>query len=99
MKTIDNLQVTKFFDVKTPVGINQRGENLNNYSIGVDLYMPKFTPKFIKALCESNKKIYPNIEFIEIYSGDAQEPKYLKQINIKLLSKAGLRGIGQTTLH
>lgn len=65
MKTIQSLQITKFFDVKTPVGISQRGEDITNYSIGIDLYMPKFTEEFLQVLCEVNKKLYPNICYIE----------------------------------
>ena len=64
MKTIENLQITKFFDVKTPVGISQRGEEITNYSIGIDLYMPKFTEEFLHALSEANKKLYSNICYI-----------------------------------
>ena len=55
MNPIENLKITKFFDVKTPVGLVKRGESLDNYSIGVDLYVPKFTDEFVKALCEANK--------------------------------------------
>ena len=65
MKTIQSLQITKFFDVKTPVGLVQRGEDLTNYSIGIDLYMPKFTEEFLHILLEVNKKLYPNICYIE----------------------------------
>lgn len=65
MKTIENLQITKFFDVKTPVGLVQRGEDLTNYSIGIDLYMPKFTEEFLQVLCNANKKLYSNICYIE----------------------------------
>lgn len=65
MKTIENLQITKFFDVKTPVGISQRREDTTNYSIGIDLYMPKFTEEFLHVLSEANKKLYPKICYIE----------------------------------
>ena len=85
MKIIENLQITKFFDVKTPVGINQRNESLSNYSIGIDLYMPKFTPKFFDAIIEANKKIYPEIKWyaedgtINFINGD----DLLVQINLE----------------
>lgn len=83
MKTIENLQITKFFDVKTPVGISQRGEDLTNYSIGVDLYMPKFTEKFLQALKDVNKKLYPNLNYQKHYISDTiKEPEYCDQILI-----------------
>ncbi len=65
MTTIKDLQITKFFDVKTPVGINQRGESLDNYSIGVDLYMPRITDEFKEQLFNANIKKHPSLEFIE----------------------------------
>lgn len=58
---IKELKVTKFFDVKTPQGIFEKGETPENYSIGTDLYLPKLTNEFIDAFFESNKKIYPNL--------------------------------------
>ena len=83
MKTIQSLQITKFFDVKTPVGISQRGEDITNYSIGIDLYMPKFTEEFLQALKDVNKKLYPNLNYQKHYISDTiQEPEYCDQILI-----------------
>lgn len=65
VKFIEKLQITKFFDVKTPVGVNQRGESLSNYSIGIDLYMPRITKQFLDALIEANKKLYSNLDYLE----------------------------------
>lgn len=54
MVTIEKLKFTKFLYVKSPLGIIQKGETLENYSIGIDLYIPKFTTKFFEAIVESN---------------------------------------------
>lgn len=78
MKTIENLQITKFFDVKTPVGINQRGESLDNYSIGIDLYFPRFTKEFFNALMEANKKLYPEINYSVVPANNfTKETEYI----------------------
>lgn len=74
------LQFVKFFEIKSPVGIEQNeneiGAEFN--SIGVDIYMPMPTKEFINAILTSNKgfeldidsfgKISKNyIECFEIY--------------------------------
>lgn len=80
MKKIENLQITKFFDVKTPVGIIQRGEGLANYSIGIDLYMPRITEQFLEGILEANKNLYPNICYIEHFKDT--DSQVINHINI-----------------
>lgn len=65
MFTIKNLKFTKFFDVKSPVGLEQKGETLGNYSIGMDLFMPKNTKEFRNAIYESNKKLYGDLYILK----------------------------------
>lgn len=66
MNVIHTLKVTKFFDVKTPIGIYQRkDESLDNYSIGCDLYFPKITEEFKQELFKANVKKHSTLEFIE----------------------------------
>jgi dUTPase len=49
------MSFTKFFDVKSPLGISQKDSAKNEYqSIGVDIYMPKPTMGFVEALIASN---------------------------------------------
>ena len=67
------LQFTKFFDVESPVGIEQNVKEMNGefHSIGVDLYMPKLTQKFIDAILLVNQdyeiKKYVENSFLEIF--------------------------------
>jgi dUTPase len=51
------LQFTKFFDVKSPLGITQNEKEIGCefHSIGVDTYMPKPTNTFIDTILEKNK--------------------------------------------
>lgn len=57
-----SLKVTKFFDVKTPIGFNQRLETAENYSIGSDLYMPKDTEQFRSEFLKVNGEIYKGLQ-------------------------------------
>lgn len=66
MFTIENLKFTKFFDVKSPVGLEQRGENICNYSIGMDLYFPRDSDEFHEAILKANQKLYPKIEMLRM---------------------------------
>ena len=66
MFTIENLKFTKFFDVKSPVGLEQRGENICNYSIGMDLYFPRDSKEFREAILKANQKLYPRIEMLKM---------------------------------
>lgn len=66
MFTIENLKFTKFFDVKSPVGLEQRGENICNYSIGMDLYFPRDSEEFREAILKANQKLYPRIEMFKM---------------------------------
>ena len=66
MFTIENLKFTKFFDVKSPVGLKQRGENICNYSIGMDLYFPRDSKEFREAILKANQKLYPRIEMLKM---------------------------------
>lgn len=75
MITIDLLKFTRYLDVKCPVGLVQRGENLGNYNIGMDLYMPKNTEDFHQAILKANEKVYPGI-YISDY--EVENCKYLK---------------------
>lgn len=55
------LKITKFFDTKTPIGLIQRGETTENYSIGTDLYMPKDTDDFRAEFLKANGEIYKGL--------------------------------------
>ena len=66
MFTIENLKFTKFFDVKSPIGLEQRGENICNYSIGMDLYFPRDSKEFREAILKANQKLYPRIEMLKM---------------------------------
>lgn len=77
MVTIENLLFTKFFDVKSPIGLEQREENLGNYSIGMDMYMPKCTPAFREAVVKANEKLYPGFYITEYLVGDDLHWKFL----------------------
>ena len=59
MELIQDIKCTRFFAVKMPEGILTKGESISNYSIGCDLFMPKFTKEFIEAVLASN----PQLEF------------------------------------
>lgn len=59
MELIQDIKCTRFFAVKMPEGILTKGESISNYSIGCDLFMPKFTKEFIEAILASN----PQLEF------------------------------------
>ena len=59
MELIQDIKCTRFFAVKMPEGILTKGESISNYSIGCDLFMPKFTKEFIEAVLASN----PHLEF------------------------------------
>lgn len=59
MELIQDIKCTRFFTVKMPEGILTKGESISNYSIGCDLFMPKFTKEFIEAVLASN----PQLEF------------------------------------
>lgn len=50
------ISFTKFFDVKSPIGIKQREKEDN--SIGIDLYMPAPSKEFFDVLLEVNKKLF-----------------------------------------
>lgn len=57
------LKFTKFFDVKSPLGVTEREnyqEGLLN-SIGVDIYFPKITKKFFDELLKSNPGLTHNV--------------------------------------
>lgn len=82
---IKELKITKFFDVKTPQGILQKGETPENYSIGTDLYLPRLTNEFIDTFFESNKKIYPNLNKnvigTHIFFTDAETQEFYVKIS------------------
>ena len=50
-----NLNFTKFFEVKSPLGLeqNNKEKNAQYHSVGVDMYMPIVTEEFIKKLLEN----------------------------------------------
>jgi len=54
---IQPLNFTKFFEIKSPVGIeqNEKESSTEFHSIGVDIYMPRPTKEFIEAILKSNK--------------------------------------------
>ena len=56
---IEPLKFTKFFDIKSPIGVeqNKKEELTEFHSIGVDIYMPRPTKEFINAILNSNKKL------------------------------------------
>lgn len=57
MELIQDIKCTRFFAVKMPEGILTKGESISNYSIGCDLFMPKFTKEFIEAVLASNPQL------------------------------------------
>ena len=57
MELIQDIKCTRFFAVKMPEGILTKNESISNYSIGCDLFMPKFTKEFIEAILASNPKL------------------------------------------
>ena len=59
---MEKIQVTKLFDVNSPLGAKQRGETQKNYSIGTDLYMPKDTQAFRRAFYEANQELHEGLE-------------------------------------
>lgn len=50
-----NLKFTKFFDVKSPIGIGQRESQTPFQSIGIDLYMPRPSIVFVDEILKANK--------------------------------------------
>ena len=59
MELIQDIKCTRFFVVKMPEGVLTKNESISNYSIGCDLFMPKFTKEFIDAVLASN----PHLEY------------------------------------
>ncbi|MCK9415719.1 hypothetical protein M0Q97_03550 [Candidatus Dojkabacteria bacterium] len=57
------LNFTKFFDVKSPIGIEQREKE--DLSIGIDLFMPNPTEEFFNQILNANKEKYFRLKFIE----------------------------------
>ena len=99
------LKFTKFFDVKSPIGISQReNADLEFQSIGIDIYMPKPTMTFINGIVESNKKyvlgeIHKNnegiIEHFSINENDSikvfyQDNKYIIYDRMQIPSGIGI---------
>lgn len=62
-----DLKFTKFFPVKSPMGIQQKDSEKNQpyQSIGVDIYMPDVTIEFIDELAKANSKKYVIDDLIE----------------------------------
>jgi dUTPase len=56
---LEPLKFVKFFDIKSPVGIeqNEKEQFTEYHSIGVDIYMPRPTKEFVDAILESNKNL------------------------------------------
>jgi len=74
-----NLMFTKFFDVKSPLGLtqNEKEKNAKFHSVGVDMYMPILTDKFIAEILKNNKDLATTnevdsikLDFIDVNSGD-----------------------------
>ena len=62
MELIQDIKCTRFFAVKMPEGILTKNESISNYSIGCDLFMPKFTKEFIEAVLASNTQLEYELE-------------------------------------
>jgi len=62
---MENLIYTKFLDIQSPVGIEQNEKEKFGefHSIGVDIYVPRPTKEFIKAILKSNKNSHINTIF------------------------------------
>lgn len=88
MYKIDKLQFTKFLDVKSPQGIIQRSENLDNYSIGVDLYLPKITSKFIDAIIKSNLDDNKDFKFVHVEDGYIIDAKDVKHVIAQVIDNS-----------
>lgn len=69
---MEKIQVTKLFDVNSPVGAKQRGETQKNYSIGTDLYMPKDTETFRRAFYKANQELHQGLE---VYTYEANNKR------------------------
>lgn len=59
----NKIEFTKFLDVKSPIGFEQRNETKDNYSIGTDVYVPRFDNDFIHACLSLNNKLYEDLTF------------------------------------
>lgn len=59
---MEKIKITKFFDVKQPIGLQARNESAINYNIGSDLYMPSDTEAFRAAFLQANCEMYMNLQ-------------------------------------
>lgn len=59
---MEKIKITKFFDVKQPIGLQARNESAINYNIGSDLYMPYDTEAFRAAFLQANCEMYSNLQ-------------------------------------
>lgn len=59
---MEKIKITKFFDVKQPIGLQARNESAINYNIGSDLYMPYDTEAFRAAFLQANCEMYMNLQ-------------------------------------
>lgn len=59
---MEKIKITKFFDVKQPIGLQARDESATNYNIGSDLYMPYDTEAFRAAFLQANCEMYMNLQ-------------------------------------
>lgn len=86
------LKFTKLLDVKSPVGIEQRGEVLENYSIGCDLHMPEFDEAFIEAFIKANAGIVKS----EVRWYEKENTFYAESIPLMTVLKKGSKLIDGT---
>lgn len=57
------LKFTKFLDVKSPIGVEQREKE--DLSIGIDLFMPEANEEFFNQILNANKEKYFRLELIK----------------------------------